>query len=123
VIEIIDQSHSQYGVSAEGLYPPGSDRHQGARILAVADAYDSLATDQVYRDAKSHDEIMKVLTDASGTQFDGNVVSALQRWVDAEGKLPVAANDAGGEAAPGQGRPDEAMEASSLCHIFSYLYL
>src|SRR5690606_9444112 len=99
----------------------GSDVHLGARILAVADAYDSLSTDQVYRDGKPHEEIMKILMDAAGTQFDGNVVCALSRWIEAEW-LPFAKSVGENTSGPqGPARPAEALEAASLGHIFSYL--
>ena len=80
VLEFIAQSQA----TQQGLYAEqhgGSELLLGARILAVADAYDSLSTDQVYRDGKQHEEILKILMDDAGTKFDGNVVCALDRWV------------------------------------------
>ena len=125
VLQIVNQSHSHYNGSTDDFRRIGSDVHFGARILAVADAYDSLATEQVYRESKSHDEIIQILGGASGTQFDGNVVAALERWIDRDG-APYA-SDQSDSAKKGQSRGpaqlEDAMEASALCHIFSYLYL
>ncbi len=57
----------------------------GARILAVADAYDSLTTAKPYRRGMTHGEVMTVLEEKSGSRYDGNVVRALNRWYEAEG--------------------------------------
>ena len=48
-----------------------------ARIVAVADTYDAITTDRVYRAALPHDEAMRRILKASGTQFDPRVVDAL----------------------------------------------
>ncbi|MCA9038990.1 MAG: diguanylate cyclase [Planctomycetaceae bacterium] len=64
------QNVSQYGTSI------------GARILAVADAYDSLRCNQVYRSGKSHEDVMQILLEQSPARFDSSVVSALQHWID-----------------------------------------
>ena len=61
---------SQYGTSI------------GSRILSVADAYDSLRCNQVYRSGKSHADVMQILEEQSTTRFDSSVVSALKRWVE-----------------------------------------
>lgn len=125
VLEIIAQAHTHYSSSGDGYRRVGSELHQGARILAVADAYDSLSTDQVYRQGKSHAEAVKTLCENAGTQFDGNVVRALSRWIDTTG-LPFGKDGSEGlellrsrETAT----PEEAFDANCLCHIFSYLYV
>ncbi|MEX0701748.1 MAG: diguanylate cyclase [Planctomycetales bacterium] len=124
VLEVVRQSHQHFNGEADGYRKIGAEIHQGARILAVADAYDSLSTDQVYRKSRPHAEIVQTLMEAAGTQFDGNVVCALARWAETEG-LPQAG---GGEVErtrrlQGQAETQATMEASALCHIFSYLYL
>jgi diguanylate cyclase (GGDEF)-like protein len=57
----------------------------GARILAVADAYDSLSSPKCYRRGMVHVEAMGVLEEKSGSRYDGNVVRTLNRWFEAEG--------------------------------------
>lgn len=49
----------------------------GSRILLVADAFDAMTTERVYRKARSIDESLVELQDFSSKQFDPNVVSAL----------------------------------------------
>ncbi|MFH0983054.1 MAG: hypothetical protein V2A79_16165 [Planctomycetota bacterium] len=41
--------------------------------------YDALTTKRVYKAAFSHDRAMAIIVEASGTQFDPDVVEALQR--------------------------------------------
>ncbi len=125
VLEFVAQSHSEFRLDKERRRWVG-EPHLGARILAVADAYDSLSTDQVYRPALPHDEIIRVLMDGAGTQFDGNVVCALARWIERDGPPP---------ATPPQPHPlnhvhgggplclEDTLEADTLCRIFSHLYL
>ncbi|MCA9034095.1 MAG: diguanylate cyclase [Planctomycetaceae bacterium] len=57
----------------------------GARILAVADAYDSLNSAKPYRRGMTHQEVMAVLEEKSGSRYDGNVVRTLARWYELEG--------------------------------------
>ncbi|HUG89722.1 MAG TPA: diguanylate cyclase [Planctomycetaceae bacterium] len=119
VLEIIHQAHRFYDGVGDVFRGTGQSVHLGARILAVADAYDSLSNDQVYRRAKSHRQVMEILTEASGTRFDGNVVATLGRWLEIEG-LP---HGPGGHEPEAYIGPDDAAEAGQLCHIFSYLYV
>ncbi len=58
----------------------------GPRILAVADAYDSLSTPKPYRRGMTHAEVMNVLDEKSGSRYDGNVVRCLHRWYETEGE-------------------------------------
>ena len=123
VQEVISQSQQEYCPDLDTKdQRPGTELHMGARILAVADAYDSLATEQPHRRAKAHQEIMAVLMEGSGTQFDANVVSALARWVQQEGSpIPAAAEDDPDQNMNGPS-PIETREADSIGQIFSYLH-
>ncbi|MDR3231072.1 MAG: response regulator [Synergistaceae bacterium] len=48
------------------------------RIMAVADVYDALVDDRVYRRGMSHAEAFRIITDGTGTQFDPRVVEAFE---------------------------------------------
>ncbi|NQV27061.1 MAG: diguanylate cyclase [Rhodopirellula sp.] len=120
VVQIVTQSHLHYNGATHDFSVIGSDVHQGARILAVADAYDSLVTSQVFRDAMTHDETMDVLQRGAGSQYDGNVISAMTRWFEFE-QIPVELQQTRHDQY--QLSPEEIIEAGSLSHVFSYLYL
>ena len=119
VLEIINQSTPNYDSGQHG----SRELHLGARILAIADAYDSLSHKQVYREAKSHAEILSILAGSAGTRFDGNLVSVMNRWIQAEG-TPFSREPQEAPGANGAGffQLAEEMQASSMCHIFSYLH-
>ncbi len=63
-------------------YPFGVDDAEiplEAKILAVADSYDAMRTDRIYRAAMSHEQAVEELHRGTGTQFDGRVVEAFLR--------------------------------------------
>lgn len=69
-----------------GGYPEGLVAVEiplGARIFAVADAYDAITSDRPYRKGRGHEEALWELQQHAGTQFDPAVIEALLR-------LPVA---------------------------------
>ena len=55
----------------------GEDIPLGARIIFVADAYDAMTSDRVYRGRLTDDEAVAELERCSGTQFDPEIVAAL----------------------------------------------
>jgi HD-GYP domain-containing protein (c-di-GMP phosphodiesterase class II) len=57
----------------------------GARIIAVADAYDSMVTDRAHRKGRTHEEALTALQEASGTQLDPQVVAAFLQLRGASG--------------------------------------
>jgi len=48
-----------------------------ARLVAVADVYDALVSDRVYRPAFTHETALELIRQGSGEQFDPDVVDAL----------------------------------------------
>ncbi len=77
VLDGIASHHERW--DGEG-YPRGlrgDDIPIEGRILAVAEALDTMTTDHPYREALSLDEAVDELRTQSGKQFDPNVVSAL----------------------------------------------
>jgi HD-GYP domain-containing protein (c-di-GMP phosphodiesterase class II) len=60
-------------------YPDGRSGEQiplGARIIFVADAFDAMTTDRVYRRKLTVEAALEELHRCSGTQFDPEVVAA-----------------------------------------------
>ena len=65
-------------------YPRGLSGREipmGARIVAVADAFDAMTTDRVYRPAMPLEKALGILREESGRHFDANVVTCLERLV------------------------------------------
>lgn len=104
----------------------GSEIPLGSRILAVVDAYDSLSTQQTYRSAKEHDEIMKLLREGAGKQFDGNVIHALERWLQeghVSGSVETSTDDVLDSISQQQFGEQDLVLASTINQIFSHLHL
>jgi hypothetical protein len=76
-------------------YPMGFAGHEipeFARIIAVADAFDSMTSTRSYRAAKSIDQAVTELCKGAGTQFDELLVEAFIKALDREGwELPEPA--------------------------------
>ncbi|HEU4450759.1 MAG TPA: diguanylate cyclase [Gaiellaceae bacterium] len=69
----------------------GGEIPLGARILFVADAYDAMTTDRVYRGRLSHDRAISELERCAGTQFDPDVVAAFRAEFDEPRRLELVA--------------------------------
>jgi diguanylate cyclase (GGDEF)-like protein/putative nucleotidyltransferase with HDIG domain len=63
----------------------------GARIIFVADAYDAMISERVYRRRVSPEEAIAELDRCAGTQFDPQVVSALAEELALDAGLPQPA--------------------------------
>ncbi|MCH2201108.1 MAG: diguanylate cyclase [Fuerstiella sp.] len=94
----------------------------GSRILAVADAYDSLSSPKAYRRRMTHEEVMKVLHDHSGTRYDGNVVSAMERWHELEAHVLFDQMEPFGQQDSPQLSPEQHDEVVVLTQILQMLY-
>jgi putative nucleotidyltransferase with HDIG domain len=70
-----------------------------ARIIAVADAYDSMLHLRPWRDAKGHERALAELRENSGRQFDPEIVKSFIAALEAEAGKQVEAAPA---AAPGE---------------------
>jgi len=83
--DIIHQHHEWYNGNG---YPRGLDGAEilrDARIVGVADALESLMSDRPYRKGRSLAEAMVELHHFSGTQFDPEVIVALEQVIEKEG--------------------------------------
>jgi putative two-component system response regulator len=52
------------------------------RIMAIADVYDALTSVRPYKQAFSHEEAVRIITEGSGTQFDPSLVEVFIRSAD-----------------------------------------
>ena len=73
--EIIQSHHAFYGgKSRNESLPTGKDIPLGARILSIADTYDAIVSDRVYRKGRTPAEAFAEIRRCSGTQFDPDIV-------------------------------------------------
>jgi putative nucleotidyltransferase with HDIG domain len=76
---VVAQHHEKWDGSG---YPLGLREEEidvNARIFAVADAFDAITSDRVYRRGKSYEAAAQELDDWAGRQFDPKVVEAFHR--------------------------------------------
>ncbi|MDQ3803441.1 MAG: response regulator [Acidobacteriota bacterium] len=76
---VVAQHHEKWDGTG---YPLGLRAEQidlNARIFAVADAFDAMISDRVYRRGRSYEEAAAELDAFSGRQFDPQVVAAFHR--------------------------------------------
>jgi putative two-component system response regulator len=76
---VVAQHHEKWDGSGYPLGLSGEDIDINARIFAVADAFDAMVSDRVYRTGRSYAVAAAELDRHSGTQFDPNVVAAFHR--------------------------------------------
>jgi len=76
VVEMINHHHDHYDGTGLHQVVAGEDIPLGARILAVADAFDAMTSDRPYRSAMSMEEALNEIRRCTGTQFDSVVVTA-----------------------------------------------
>jgi two-component system, cell cycle response regulator len=85
VARMIGEHHERYD---GGGYPhriAGEEISIGGRILAVADALDSMLSDRAYSAARPLVHVLAEIDRCAGTQFDPAIVSALHRVIAAKG--------------------------------------
>ncbi len=126
VKDIVANHHEKWDGSGYMRGLKGEEIPLGARILAVADAYDAMTSTRSYRRNFSEEEVIKEFKRCAGFQFDREVVRAffkayrngkitppdlldLSDALSAEKKLAIAEEEEGGDDTGGaQGAPKPA---------------
>lgn len=81
--ETIRTHHSFFGgLSREEGLPAGEDISIYARMLTIADSYDAMVSDRVYRKGRTHDEAIAELRRCATTQFDPDLVERFAGMFD-----------------------------------------
>jgi putative nucleotidyltransferase with HDIG domain len=77
--KVVAQHHEKWDGGGYPLGLRGTQIDLNARIFAVADAFDAITSDRVYRAGRSYDEALAELNEFAGRQFDPRVVEAFRR--------------------------------------------
>lgn len=86
MMKIVRGHHERY--NGKG-YPDGLAGEEiclGARIIAVADAFDAMISNRTYRKGLGFEKTMAEMEAGRNTQFDSHIVDALLRLIDKMGK-------------------------------------
>jgi putative two-component system response regulator len=89
VVEMIEHHHDRYDGSGLNQTIAGEDIPLGARIMAVADAFDAMTSDRPYRPTQPVEEALAEVKRCTDTQFDPLVVRA---FINISNSLPVIKN-------------------------------
>jgi putative nucleotidyltransferase with HDIG domain len=93
LVPIVLHHHEHFDGSGypEGLI--GDEIPIGSRILLVADAYEAMTSDRIYRKAIGHERALQQLNRYKGVQFDPKVVRAFERVLEKRGVAAFEGSD------------------------------
>src|SRR5712691_6476166 len=77
--KVVAQHHEKWDGSGYPLGLKAEDIDICARIFSVADAFDAITSDRVYREGRPYEAAAKELDEWAGRQFDPKVVEAFHR--------------------------------------------
>jgi len=83
-VSLIEAHHEWYNGNGYPKNLKAESIPLGARILAVADAYDAMTCPRPYRPGLSHEEAVQILKKGAGSQWDPMVVEALFKVLERE---------------------------------------
>lgn len=79
LLNMVRYSTTWYDSRRGGEAPRGDGLPLGSRMLSIADAFDAMTTEHVYRQAKSGERAIAELIQGSGTQFDPQLIIDFSR--------------------------------------------
>ena len=77
--EIAGSHHEKYDGTGYPLGIKGEEIPLCSRIMAVADVYDALVDDRVYRKAMSHEAACQIIFEGAGLHFDPKIVEVFKK--------------------------------------------
>ena len=85
LVQMVLHHHENFDGSGypEGL--AGESIPLGSRIIIVADAYEAMTSDRIYRKAIGHEKALEQLTKYKGIQFDPKIVRSLEQLLAKSG--------------------------------------
>ena len=85
---IVRHHHERWDGAGYPTGLSGVDIPIGSRVIAVADTYDAMTSDRVYRKALPHHVALSEIRRGAGSQFDPRIVDAFLRAMQGQ-RLPV----------------------------------
>ena len=76
---VVAQHHERWDGTGYPEGRAGTEIDLNARIFAVADAFDAITSDRVYRAGRSYEAAVRELKQEAGRQFDPEVIAAFLR--------------------------------------------
>lgn len=74
--QIVLHHHERFDGNGYPDQLKGEEIPLGARIVSVAECFDSMVSEQAYKDSRSFEDAVAEVLRCSGTQFDPDVVAA-----------------------------------------------
>ncbi|MCK5634877.1 MAG: HD domain-containing protein, partial [Anaerolineales bacterium] len=81
-IPLVLHHHERWDGNGYPAQLNGEEIPEGARLLAVADAFDAMTSDRPYRQAMPGDVAYTEIRNGSGKQFDPGIVQAMEKCWD-----------------------------------------
>lgn len=81
---VVGQHHEKWDGTGYPCGLRGEEIDLNARIFAVADAFDAITSNRVYRDGQSYEWAVAELASYAGTQFDPRIVAAFRGVLSSE---------------------------------------
>jgi hypothetical protein len=111
VAPLIRHHHEKWDGTGYPRGLKGEEIPLGSRIIAVADAFEAMVADRIYRPSLGLDKALEELKAGRGTHFDRQVVDTfLEMIANDTVHLPLPTRDQGQKPLPS--RPDEATAAA-----------
>lgn len=80
VLQVVEHVPAWYDGRTKGFSLCGQDIPRGSRMIAIAEAFDAMTTDRVYRPAMSLESAMTELFQQAGAQFDPDLVRSFAHY-------------------------------------------
>ena len=78
----------------------GEEIPEIARIISVADAYDTLSSNRIYREAAPQQLIREQIVEGAGTQFDPEIAMIMRHLIDLDSEYCMKERETTGKPAP-----------------------
>lgn len=82
VVAMIRHHHEKYDGTGYPAGLAGAQIPLGARIIAIADVFDTLTAKRPYRDPLPREEVVTIIKEGKGTWFDPELVSRFLEWIE-----------------------------------------